>query len=315
MNALSNSGLPADNRPLAGVLWMILTGLLFVAMTAVVKHMGDAVPPAQTAFLRYLLGLIFLAPMLPAMLAARPDRRGWALFGLRGAVHTIAVILWFYAMTQITLAEVTALNYLTPIYVAIGAVLFLGERLRARRMLAIGAAVIGALIMLRPGFRELSPGHLAMLVVAVFMGLSYLLTKLFTGHYSPPMIVGMLSITVTIGLAPFAWAVWVPVTGTQLAWLFLIAFFATTGHYTMTLAFAAAPVSVTQPVTALQLVWAVILGAIMFGEAVDLFVVLGGAVIVAAVIFIALREQAVRRAEARVNTAAGRAAHDPRDGG
>ena len=303
MNALNTASPAADNRPLAGVLWMVLTGFLFVAMTAVVKHLGDAIPAAQAAFLRYLLGLVFLAPMLPAMLAARPDRRGWALFGLRGVVHTIAVILWFYAMTKITLAEVTALNYLTPVYVALGAVLFLGERLRARRILAILAALAGALIMLRPGFRELSPGHLAMLGVALAMGLSYLLTKFFTGRYSPPMIVGMLSITVTIGLAPFAWAVWVPVTGAQIAWLFLVAFFATAGHYTMTLAFAAAPVSVTQPVTALQLVWAVILGAVMFGEAVDLFVVLGGAVIAAAVIFIALREQAVRRAEVRAMAA------------
>lgn len=282
---------------------MVLTGFMFVGMTAVVKHMGDAVPPAQSAFLRYLLGLVFLLPMLPAMRAARPDRQGWVLFGLRGAVHTVAVILWFYAMTKITLAEVTAMNYLTPVYVALGAALFLGERLRARRILAIVAAVIGAMIMLRPGFRELSPGHMAMLAGAMMMSVSYLLTKQMTGRYSPPMIVGMLSITVTIGLAPFAWAVWVPVTGTQLAWFLLVAFFATAGHYTMTLAFAAAPVSVTQPVTALQLIWAVILGAMMFGEAVDLFVVLGGAVIASAVIFIALREQAVRRADMRATAA------------
>jgi drug/metabolite transporter (DMT)-like permease len=66
----------------------------------------------------------------------------------------------------------------------------------------------------------------------------------------------------------------------------------------MTLAFAAAPIGVTQPVTALQLVWAVALGALAFGEAVDPYVVFGGVVIVSAVIFIALREQAVRRAEA-----------------
>lgn len=314
MNALNTSVTATDNRPLAGVLWMVLTGFMFVAMTAVVKHMGDSVPPAQTAFLRYLLGLIFLAPMLPAMLAARPDRQGWALFGLRGAVHSIAVILWFYAMTRITLAEVTALNYLTPVYVAIGAVLFLGERMRARRIMAIVIAVIGAMIMLRPGFRELSSGHLAMLAVALLMGASYLLTKQMTGRYSPPMIVGMLSITVTIALAPFAWAVWVPVSGAQLGWLLLIAFLATAGHYTMTLAFVAAQVSVTQPVTALQLIWAVILGAVVFGEGVDLFVVLGGAVIVAAVIFIALREHAVRRAEARATAADARAVQDPRGG-
>jgi drug/metabolite transporter (DMT)-like permease len=278
---------------------MVLTGLLFVGMTAVVKHMGDAVPAAQSAFLRYLLGLVFLVPMLPAMRNAVLTRRDWSLYGLRGLVHSIAVILWFFAMTRISLAEVTAMNYLVPVYITLGAAVFLGERLRLRRVLAVTAAILGALIILRPGLRELSPGHLAMLGTAVLMATSYLIAKRMTGTASPAVVVGMLTITVTIGLAPFAWAVWVPVTWEQIGWLFLVAFFATAGHYTMTIAFSVAPISVTQPATALQLVWAVMLGALAFGEPVDPFVIAGGAVIVSAVIFIALREQAVRRAEAR----------------
>ena len=297
MNALSSQP-RTDTRPIAGILWMVLTGLLFVGMTAIVKHMGDAVPAAQSAFLRYLLGLVFLVPLIPMMLRARLDRQDLALFGFRGAVHTLGVILWFFAMTRIPLAEVTAMNYLVPVYVTLGAALFLGERLRLRRLVAVAAAILGALIILRPGIREVSTGHVAMLGTALFFAASYLVAKRMTGRASPEVVVGMLSITTTIGLAPFAWAVWTPVTGEQVAWLFLVAFFATAGHYTMTLAFAAAPIGVTQPVTALQLVWAVALGALAFGEAVDPFVVFGGVVIVSAVIFIALREQAVRRAEA-----------------
>lgn len=281
---------------------MGLAGLLFVAMTAVVKHMGPGIPPAQAAFLRYVLGLVFVLPFLPALLRHWPDATGWKLFGARGLVHSLAVILWFYAMTRITLAEVTAMNYLTPVYVTIGAALFLGEKLRARRLLAVLFAVAGALIMLRPGFRELSSGHLAMLGMAVLMGISYLLAKQLTRQHHPSMVVVMMSLTVTIGLAPFALPVWVPVTGVQLGWLFLVAFFATTAHYAMTKALAVAPVSVTQPVVALQLVWAITLGAVLFGEAVDMYVVLGGSVIVAAVIFIALREHALRRAAARQGT-------------
>jgi drug/metabolite transporter (DMT)-like permease len=298
MNALSNPA-RTDTRPVTGVLWMILTGLLFVGMTAIVKHMGAGVPAAQSAFLRYLFGLVFLLPLLPIMLRARLDRRDLTLFGFRGAIHTLGVILWFFAMTRIPLAEVTAMNYLVPVYVTLGAALFLGERLRLRRILAVAAAILGALIILRPGIREVSAGHVAMMGTALFLAASYLIAKRMTGRASPEVVVGMLSITATIGLAPFAWAVWTPVTNAQVAWLFLVGFFATAGHYTMTLAFAAAPIGVTQPVTALQLVWAVALGALAFGEPVDPYVVLGGVVIVSAVIFIALREQAARRAEAR----------------
>lgn len=282
-------------RPLAGVLWMATTGVMFVAVTAIVKHIGDAVPAAQAAFLRYVLGLVFLLPMLGSILAANLTRRQVKLFALRGFAHTLAVILWFFAMARIPIADVTAMNYLSPVYVSIGAALFLGERLPPRRLIAVILALIGAVIILRPGMRALDPGHYAMLATAVLFAVGYLLAKQLSGEVKPAVVVGMLSITVTIGLAPFAFAVWVPVSPENIGLLFLVACFATAGHYTMTLAFAAAPLTVTQPVTFLQLVWAVLLGAFAFGEQIDGWVILGGGVIMASVTFITWREARARR--------------------
>ena len=278
------------SRPLTGILWMMTTGLMFVAVTAIVKHIGTDVPAAQAAFLRYLLGLVFLIPMIRPILAARLTRRQLWLFWVRGLAHTLAVILWFFAMARITIAEVTAMNYLNPVYVTLAAALFLGEALPPRRLVAVIAALVGAIIILRPGFRELGPGHIAMLFTAVLFAASYLLAKITAGEVSASVVVGMLSITVTIGLAPFAYAVWVPVTAANIGWLFLVACFATAGHLSMTKAFAAAPLTVTQPVTFLQLLWAVTLGAVFFDEAVDVWVITGGLVIMASVTFITWRE-------------------------
>ncbi|MEL6520675.1 MAG: DMT family transporter [Pseudomonadota bacterium] len=285
------------NRPLAAIGWMLITGLNFVAVTALVKLLGSDVPAAQGAFLRYALGLVFLVPMIRPMLQTQIDGRGFSLFFIRGAAHTIAVTLWFYSMTQITIAEVTALNYLSPIYVTLGAALFLGERLAVRRLAAIAVALFGALVILRPGFRELETGHLAMIATAIFMGASYLIAKRMSGLVSPAVIVGYLSIMVTIGLAPFAWAVWVPVSWFEIGILFLVAAFATAGHYTMTLAFRAGPVAVSQPATFLQLVWATLLGILFFDEPLDWWVVAGGCVILAAVCFITWREAVLHRRE------------------
>ncbi|MFO7758870.1 MAG: DMT family transporter [Roseovarius sp.] len=282
-------------RPGWGVFWMIVTGILFVGVTALVKHLGTRVPAPQAAFLRYAMGLVFVLPLLGTLWALRPDRGTWGLIAARGAFHTAGVALWFYAMARIPIADVTAMNYLSPIYVTLGAALFLGERLAARRVIAVAVALCGAIIILRPGFRELGPGHFAMLFTAVFFGGSYLLAKLVSGRVSAGVVVAMLSLTVTIGLAPLAWAVWVPPTGWELVILFGVACLATGGHYTMTLAFRAAPLAVTQPVTFLQLVWAVIVGAVIFGEGVDVFVVLGGTVIVGAVSFISWREAVLKR--------------------
>ncbi|WP_369932787.1 DMT family transporter [Rhodovulum sp. 12E13] len=280
---------PGD-RPLAAVGWMVATGVLFVGVIATVKYLGDRVPAPQSAFLRYALGLVFLVPMWPALRSARLTRQALGLFTLRGVLHAAGVLCWFYAMTRITIAEVTAMNYLNPVYVTLGAALFLGERLQIRRILAVLAALLGALLILRPGVRELDPGHGAMLACAVFFAGSYLLAKRMTSDFPAAAVVGLLSIVVTLALAPVAASVWVAPTGRELALLLLVAAFATGGHYTMTLAFAAAPLAVSQPVIFLQLVWSVAVGVALFGEPIDPFVIGGGLVIVAAVTFIAWRE-------------------------
>jgi drug/metabolite transporter (DMT)-like permease len=286
----------APSRPVAGILWMVLTGLLFVAMTAVVKHVGSGVPAAQSAFLRFALGLPLAVPMLWPLLRARLTPRQAALSGLRGLAHALGVICWFYAMTRIPLAEVTAMNYLNPVYVTLMAALLLGERWEARRLLAVLAAFAGALVILRPGLRAVEWGHLAMIGASVGLGSGYLIAKRLSAELRPSVVVGMLSVTVPVALLPVALAVWEPVTGRELGWLALTAAFATAAHYTMTRAFAAAPLGATQPATFLQLVWSVLLGAALFGEAVDPFVILGGAVILGAVTWLTLREAAERRA-------------------
>lgn len=282
------------SRPLVGAAWMLATGICFIAVTAIVKHVGSAVPAAQAGFLRFALGLVFLIPVLPALMRLRLDRGTAVYFGGRGFIHAFGTLFWFLAITLIPIAEVTAINYLTPVFVMLGAALLLGERLAARRLIAAGVAILGILIVLRPGFREISPGHLSMLLATLFFAGSFVMAKRMTASASPGVVVGLLSICVTITLAPFAWAVWVPIGLEAVGWLFLTACVATLGHYTMTMAFAAAPVSVTQPIAFLQLVWSVILGVLIFAEPIDLWVIVGGTVIVAAVSYITWRE-AVRR--------------------
>ena len=282
-------------RPVTGIFWMLVTGLCFIMVTALVKYMGPRLPAAEAAFLRYAMGLVFLLPAINALRSAHLTRRHWSLFGLRGIFHSMGVMLWFFAMTRIPIAEVTAMNYLAPIYVTIGAAVFLGERLAARRIVAVCLGLLGAAIILRPGFREVSMGHLAMLFAALVFAGSYLLAKILADEVKPAVVVAMLSIFVTIGLAPFALSVWIMPTWHEITILAGVAFFATAGHYTMTLAFAAAPVTVTQPVTFLQLIWATALGAIMFDEAIDIWVVIGGFVILGSVTFITWREAMLKR--------------------
>lgn len=284
-----------QNRPLVGILWMLATGLSFVVVTGVVRHLGTDLPAAQSAFIRFLYGLVFLMPSLLPTLRRGLPAGAWPLVLGRGGLHVVAVTLWFFAMARIPVAEVTAIGYLNPIVVTVGAALLFGERLAARRILAIAVALLGALIILRPGMREVAPGHFAQLGAALSFGLSYLIAKRLSAEIPAGALVALLSLTVTVGLAPLALAAWVPPTPLQLAWLGVVAAFATFGHYAMARAFAAAPLTVTQPVTFLQLVWATLLGWIAFGEVVDPFVLLGGAMIIAAITYMTWREAKARR--------------------
>ncbi|MCY4291100.1 MAG: DMT family transporter [Roseovarius sp.] len=285
----------AGHHPGKGIFWMAVTGILFIGVATLVKYLGTRIPSTEAAFLRYLLGLVFLLPMLKALRNLKLEKWLLGLFVARGMSHTVAVACWFFAMTNIPLADVTAMNYLTPVFVTIGAVLFFGERLALRRMSAVIVAIIGVLIILRPGFREIGAGHFAMIITAVAFSGSFLMAKKLSHRCSAGLVVAMLSITVTIGIAPFAMANWITPTWNELLILFGVASFATGGHYTMILAFRNAPLTVTQPVTFLQLVWAVLIGMIIFREPLDPYVIAGGLVILGAVSYSSWRETFLKK--------------------
>lgn len=270
-------------RPVEGALWMLATTLAFVAVNGIVRHLGTDLPAAQSAFIRFAFGLAFLAPAIWQARAMRfPPEVLW-LFGWRGVLHVAAVVFWFYAMARVPVAEMAAIGFLNPVVVLVIAGLLLGEGLGRGRVISVLVALIGALVVLRPGLREVSVGHLSQLAATLCFAVSYIFAKRLSGLAPASVVVAVLSVTVAVGLAPVAWWVWQPVTVDQLVWLAGVAALATLGHYTMTRAFNAAPLAVTQPVTFLQIIWAAMLGALVFGEAVDGLVLLGGALIVGAV--------------------------------
>ena len=278
MRALTDLG-----RPVEGALWMLATTLAFVGVNGIVRHLGTELPAAQAAFIRFGFGLAFLTPALWTMRGVRLPQGIWRLFLWRGVLHVAAVIFWFWAMARVPVAEMAAIGFLNPVIVLVIAGLLLGEGLGKGRVVSVLVALAGALVVLRPGLREVSPGHLSQLAATVCFAVSYIFAKRLSGMAPPSVVVGVLSVTVAAGLLPIALWVWEPVSLVQLAWLAGVAALATLGHYTMTRAFRAAPLAVTQPVTFLQILWATILGATVFGEAVDGFVILGGALIVGAV--------------------------------
>ena len=278
------------NQSLVGIFWMVITTILFVAVTASVRFLDGEVPAPQAAFMRYLIGTLLLTPALISLIKVKPNRSLMKKFLIRGVVHSIGVTLWFYAMSVMPVAEVTAIGFLTYIFVSIGACLFLNEKLHKHRLTAIVISFIGALIILRPGFKEIGNGQIGMLIATIVFTLSYLIAKIVSKERSSSEIVAMLSIFTTIFLFPTAIHSWEPLSINSLVILTFTAVIATLGHITMTKAIKSAPMVVTQPILFLQLVWASMVGLFIFDENFDPFVILGGTIIMICVCYVSYRE-------------------------
>jgi len=274
----------------AGMLWMLISGLCFVGVTVSVRYVGTRIPAAEAAFIRYVAGTLLLTPFLLQMFRGQLIVHSWGTLLVRGVIHGIGVCLWFYAMARIPIAEVTALSYLTPILMTIGAAVFFGEKLYTRRIMAIVFGLLGVFIILRPGFSQISIGQVAQLITAPLFAASMLLTKQLTRTEQLSVIVASLSIICSIALLPVALLNWVKPDATELALLTLTGALATIGHFTLTRALALAPISVLQPISFLQLLWATLFGVLLFAESIDVFVIIGGSILVISISYIAHRE-------------------------
>ena len=278
------------NQSIIGIMWMVLTTILFVGVTATVRYLEGEVPAPQAAFLRYAIGTLLLTPSLITLIKVKPNKPLMNKFLLRGLVHSFGVTLWFYAMSVMPVAEVTAIGFLTYIFVSIGACIFLKEKLHKHRITAVIISFVGALIILRPGFKVIESGQLGMLMATVVFTASYLIAKIVSKERSSSEIVAMLSVFTTIFLIPSAIYSWEPISLEALLILAFTALIATIGHITMTQAIKAAPMVVTQPILFLQLVWASMVGLFLFDEQFDLYVIIGGTVIMICVCYVSYRE-------------------------
>ena len=189
------------------------------------------------------------------------------------------MILWFYATIHIPIAEVTAIGYSIPLYVTIRAASFFGEHLKQYHLLALGFGFTRATLIIGPGFQEVSLRQMTQLLASPMFAASYLIAKRISLSESSMVIVGMLSLSVSIAQMPIVLAIWETPNFFEVICLGLVAILATTGHYAMTQSFRLMPMKISQPVTYLQLVWTSIIGIYLFGDRLDIFVVLGGTMI------------------------------------
>lgn len=284
-----------------GLAWMAVCGFVFTLFILTLKLKLGHVHAMQSSFMRYVGGLVWLLPYV-GFLSMRQSKvsitASWSFDKVslwRGAAHALGVCLWFYAIVRIPMADVSALSNISPIYATLGAAFFFGEQLRLRRLVAIGVSLLGALLIIRPGFVEVNAGVYAMLLASPIFAISDLLGKRMASRQSNVTVVLQLTLVVTVLLALPAFTVWQNPSWLDWVWASVVGLFATLGHFCLSQAFKVSEMWVAQSGKFFQLIFASVLGMLILGSAVPLTTWLGGGVIVCSVSYIAWRESQLRK--------------------
>jgi len=273
---------------------MLLSTLLIASMHGSVRGLSGELHPFVIVFFRNLFGLIAIVPLIlrAGVTSLKTDRAG--LYSLRAAIGIVAMVLWFYALSLVPLANATALSFSTTLFATLSAWLFLGEKMRIRRWAAIFIGVFGVLIVLRPDTAGFNRYSLLILCSAMAWGISISIVKSLSRTESVTSIVGWMSIAQTILSLPLVLIVWQTPTLHQFAWLALIGALATGGHLLMTQALKMADTAVVMSMDFARLVWTTLIGAWFFSELLDTWTAVGAVIIFAAGWYIIFRESKLK---------------------
>ena len=281
--------------PARGILLMIGAILLFAAMDATAKGLIQRYPAPQVIWVRFAGQLLIVLLLLRHHLGPVLRTRFPVLHFWRSASQFGATTFFFLSLPHIGLAEATAIADLNPVLIALGAALFLGERLGPRRLAGVAVALAGALIVIRPGSGVFTWWALLPLLCALSYATSALLTRKIGTQESvwASMVYAALFGTIVAGLAlPF---VWQPVATADLWRFALIACLGTGAQLCIIRSFSIAEASVVAPFAYLGIVFAAGWGIVLYDQWPDRWTMIGALVIVGAGLYVWHRETQAAR--------------------
>jgi drug/metabolite transporter (DMT)-like permease len=292
-----------------GALWLVSGGFIFTTNGMMIRLLSAEIESVQTAFFRAFFSVLMLAPLIltgrvKPWHSTRITGHFWRTF-----MGTVSMVLGFYAVSMLPLADATALAFSQPLFSVVVAALIVGEKVRWRRWGATIVGFAGVLVMVRPGAGSLQPGAIVALTNAMTVAISILLVKRLSDSETPLMILTQFAIFSTLLLAvpaiwvwrwPSAWG-WALAVGVSAS--------ATVGQYFWVQAFKSGEMSAVAPFEYLRLPFAVFVGWLVWGETPVVWTYVGAAIVIASALYIAHREHQLarqRRAAALAGSAATR---------
>lgn len=282
---------------LRALAWMGLALASFTSVAIAGREASRGATTLELMFYRCVISLVMVLAIVwlgPGFKAMRTTRL--PLHALRSGVHFVAQFSWLSALTMIPLAQLFALEFTAPIWVALLAPLILGERLTRIRLLAAGLGFMCTLIVAQPGVAALNSGIATALIAAIGFALSMLATKVLTrGESALCILFYMFLVQMVLSLLLLAGGIRVPDWET-LGWIGVIAVAGLSAHYGLVRAFALADAIIVAPMDFFRLPLIAIVGILLYAEPFDAIVLLGGVIVIAGNLLNLWGEQRTRTA-------------------
>lgn len=273
--------------------YALSAAILAASFTLTIRFATEELHPYQAVFLRFLFGLLMIAPVVMRGGFAPLRTKRLPLLGLRGILSASEMCLWFLAVLYLPLAEATTLNFTVPLFGTILAALILRETIRIHRWLAVFVGFIGVGLIIQPGTAAMQPASLLPIAAAICMASAGLITKrLVATESTTALLFYLMLITTPVSLIP-ALFVWQTPSWHVLGLMALAAAMMNLMQVCNVKALQLADYSFFVGFSYLRLPIIAILGLILFGEVPDIWILPGGALIIAAAVYVALRERKI----------------------
>ena len=290
----ASSSWKSQTPVMRGIVLMCLSTIAFSIMHGLVRFVSEVLPPFQIAFFRNIFGLAFLLPLLMRSRFAILRTKQIGLHALRGVINMAAMLMFFTALAISPIAKVTALGFTAPIFMAILAVLVLGERFRIYRWSAIFLGFVGMLIILRPGLVAIDTGALLVIGSAALWAVAMIIIKIQSRTESSLTIVAYMGIFLGVfSIAPAVW-VWQPFGLQTLGFMVLIGLFGSIAQMAISESLKETDSTALMPFDFLK-IWTAMIGVWFFSEIPDIYTWIGATVIFLSGLFIAIRERSIQR--------------------
>jgi drug/metabolite transporter (DMT)-like permease len=296
-------------NPLRGIALKLVSVLIFITMSAMIKATADHVPPGQTVFFRsafaipvILVWLMWRHELSTGLRTRNPFGHVW-----RGLMGTLAMGLGFASLAYLPLPEVTAIGYTAPLLTVVFAAMFLGEQVRAFRISCVVLGMVGVLIVVSPrltvinGSADPAEAFGAMLVLssAVFAALAQVFVRKLVQVEQTAAIVFWFSVTATLlSLLTLPYG-WVMPTRTEAGLLVMAGLMGGVGQIFLTSSYRSADASVVAPFDYASMLFALAFGWFFFDEVPTLTMLAGATLVITAGVLIILRERQLGMARAR----------------